>query len=400
MPEIPGLVDLNSRSKVLKRVLVDPRDLVIDRQRLAAIVADLRCCGGVYTPRVNWVVFGWGRSPEEVDDGHPYLDMGFSDKAIAKYMSTMDKMLEAWIGGTRQPASPKVVSHYAPYLTAHDPLGLWTANVANADVLSGLLEADLGSIVDLNITHSFSAMAADRPNVILEIGGGYGRLAEAALNVFGKTIKYVLVDSVPGSLLYAREYLRRACPSAQIGFYYDGDPFDLSVFDCYIVPSWHFEAVNNTGYDICLNLESFQEMGQQQVDTYLTWFNDVAREGALIYLSNAHDYRFRGEWKYPVTWQRLLCTRIPRSWTPDHRAEVFIKSSRDYSSANAAIVAAYQGHQSDLAHSSRVQELMVLTAGALVKLRRSPKVNAEAVLRRVRNRVRTWSGRRHSAARR
>jgi hypothetical protein len=256
----------------------------------------------------------------------------------SRNMSTIDKMLAPWLGGTRQPASAKIVARYAPFLMAHDPLGLWTANVADADVLSGLLEADLGSMVDLNIMYSFSAMATDRPTAILEVGGGYGRLAEAALNVFGKTVKYVLVDSVPGSLLYARDYMRQACPWAQIGCYYNGDPFDLDAFDCYIVPSWHFEAINNTAYDICLNLESFQEMGQQQVDTYLSWFNEVGREGALIYLSNAHDYRFRGDWKYPVTWQRLLCARIPRSWTSDHRAEVFIKGSHDYSVANAAIV--------------------------------------------------------------
>lgn len=358
-------------SSILKHVEVDPSHLRADRQQLAIIVADLHRCGGRYTPRVNWVVFP-GRIPEEVDDGRPYLDEGFSDDAIANRMSTMAQMLEPWIGHQRRPAAA-VVERYAPYLTAHDPLNLWATNVARTDVLARLLEADVGSILDLNIVYSHSDSVRDGPHRILEIGGGYGRLAEAFLNVFGKGIKYVLVDSVPASLLYARDYLRRACPWARVGFYYDGDPFDLEAFDCYIVPSWHFEAVNESEYDSCINIESFQEMGQDQVDTYLSSFHDVAREGALIYLSNAHDYRFRGEWNYPVTWQRLLCSKTPRSWTSDHRTEVFIKGDRDNSVANAAIVAAYKWNVAQ--EPSSVARW----------IGRSPKTNANALLHRARD---------------
>jgi hypothetical protein len=74
--------------------------------------------------------------------------------------------------------SPNTVKAYAP-TPAHDPLDLWTANVSDADVLASCSIADLGSIIDLNIIYSYSAMTAGRTNVILEIGGGYGRLAKA-----------------------------------------------------------------------------------------------------------------------------------------------------------------------------------------------------------------------------
>lgn len=376
--------DQRSESRLLKRVDLDYCGLKADSQQLAAIVDDLYECGGLYTPRANWVRFASGRFPEEVADGRPYLDEGFSEEAVEARMSTGEKMLEAWIGSQRLPITEGAVARYAPYLTAHDPLELWAANVANAEVLARYAIADLGSILDLNIIYSNSATTPERPNVVLEIGGGYGRLAEAALNVFEKAIKYVLVDSVPASLLYARDYLRQACPSARIGFYYDDDPFDLSAFDCYIAPSWHFEALNNTNYDACINIESFQEMGQEQVDTYLTWFQEIAREGALIYLSNAHDYRFQGEWNYPATWQRLLCTRIPRAWTPDHRTEVFIKTSDDHSAASAAIVAAYEFN---LAQSG-LPELFP-RAGALTKsLHRSPQSTAKAAVHGARNAIR------------
>lgn len=204
--------NLTREPAILKRVHIDVRDLAADRRQLAVIVDDLRRNGGLYTPTVNWVLLLEGRSADEVDDGHTRLDEGFSDQAVSERMSTMEKMLQPWIGCQRQSASSEAVARYAPYLTAHDPLGLWEQNVVDPGVLSGLLEADLGTILDLNIIYSHSALAAGHPAVILEIGGGYGRLAEAALNVFDGSIKYVLADSVPGSLLYARDYLRRACP--------------------------------------------------------------------------------------------------------------------------------------------------------------------------------------------
>lgn len=378
MPKGPAWESPPPGRKILKRIFVDPRHLEADRQQLAAIVDDLRRCGGLYAPVVNWMRLDPGRSREEVDDGRPYLDQSFSDESIANRMSTMGKMLAAWIGDQRQSVNPDVVARYAPYLMAHDPLGLWTANVANADMLSKLMVADLASMLDVSIICSFSSTVTAQPAAILDVGAGYGRLAEAALNVFGTGVKYVLVDSVPASLLYARDYLRKVCDWARIGFYYDGDPFDLNKFDCYIAPSWHFETINNVAYDVCINVESFQEMGQAQVDAYLAWFQEMAREGALIYISNAHDYIFRGEWNYPVTWQRLLCARTPRSWTADHRTEVFIKGNRDYSSANAAIVAAYKWNLAQQG-SSRVAAPLSLAKW----LRESPIANTAKLPRRV-----------------
>lgn len=63
-------------------------------------------------------------------------------------------------------------------------------------------------------------------------GGGYGRLAEAALNVSGDSIRYVLVDSVPVSLYYASEYLKMACPDIRLGSFYKDDRFHLDRFAC------------------------------------------------------------------------------------------------------------------------------------------------------------------------
>ena len=188
--------------------------------------------------------------------------------------------------------------------------------------------------MDLNFLYSYSFDGRRKLTRILEIGGGYGRIAEAAFNVFGKSIRYVLLDSVPASLYYAKKYMEQACPEIRVGSYYDGDAFDLNNFECYIIPSWYFEKMNRDQYDVCINTESFQEMNQEHVDTYLNLFDRVTVDGATIYVSNAHDYIFRGHWNYPAHWQKVLCANTPRSWSLDHPTEIFVKGKSDFSVQN------------------------------------------------------------------
>jgi hypothetical protein len=255
----------------------------------------------------------------------------------------MDKLMDAWIGSVhRTPLNGYYKRRYGRLLNQFDPLQLWTTNVSDESVAATLMNSDLGTILDLNLLYSFAPPGDVEPTRILEVGGGYGRLAEGAFNVFGDTIRYVLVDSVPGSLCYASEYLRRACPSVKVGSYYHGDAFDLEQFHCYVVPSWHFERLNNFSYDISVNIESFQEMSQTHVDHYLRLFNNVARQNGLIYVSNARDYVFKGHWNYPENWQNVLFTNTPRSWTDDHPTEVYIKRSGDFRKANDCLRVFYE----------------------------------------------------------
>ena len=322
----------------VKRVPVDPATLVLDAAGLDVIVADLLANGGVFTPRANWLTLDPG--PGNADGGS-LLESCFTNAEVQQRMSSMATMLRSWIGFQTRPAAGRSVDTYEPFLSTHDPLGLWERNVLDEDALSQLIDTDLGSIMDLTLIASL-ASPASAPARILEIGGGYGRLAEAASNVFGDGVRYVLVDSVPASLLYARDYLRRACPDRRIGFYYDERSFDIDAFDISIVPSWRFEELNTSRYDVCVNIESFQEMSQEQVDRYLGIFDDVAIPGTLIYVSNAHDYAFRGEWRFPPTWRRVMCTNTPRSWTRDHPTEIFVKDAVDCRWWNGAVEAAYQ----------------------------------------------------------
>ena len=66
---------------------------------------------------------------------------------------------------------------------------VWVHNIENSSIATTLM-ADLGSMLELNLLYTF---APDRsPTRVLEVGGGYGRTAEATLNVFARSVKWVM----------------------------------------------------------------------------------------------------------------------------------------------------------------------------------------------------------------
>lgn len=322
-------------------------NLAAEREEFRRIFEDMRRSAGDFIPTPTWLLC---KPPDEieVEDTSQLIDAADSDEVFNREFSALEQRMIGWVGfhasSINDASVAPNVADYAALLRDNDPLGLWRANVEDAGVAASMRVADLGSIMDLNLIHSQSFDPDRKVTKILEVGGGYGRLAEAALNVFGDSVRYVMVDSVPVSLYYAKKYMERACPHVRVGSYYDGDEFDMEKFGCYIIPSWYFQELNREEYDICINIESFQEMNQGHLDTYLRIFDEVSRDGAMMYISNAHDYIFKGEWRYPNHWGKLLCAKTPRAQSRDHRTEVFVKSLGDFSSWNATLdaVHAYQ----------------------------------------------------------
>lgn len=321
--------------KVIKKHLVP--NITAEREEFRRMFEDMRRSAGLFTPAATWLVC---QHPENIEsnDLSSIVDAADSDEMFDREFSDLQRRMDGWVGiqtaGISDPRMAKIVSEYAALFSKMDGLGLWQANVENPAIAASLKVADLGSMMDLNFLYSYSFDGRRKLTRILEIGGGYGRIAEAAFNVFGKSIRYVLVDSVPASLYYAKKYMEQACPEIRVGSYYDGDAFDLNNFECYIIPSWYFEKMNRDQYDVCINTESFQEMNQEHVDTYLNLFDRVTVDGATIYVSNAHDYIFRGQWNYPAHWQKVLCANTPRSWSLDHPTEIFVKGKSDFSVQN------------------------------------------------------------------
>jgi predicted nucleic acid-binding Zn-ribbon protein len=225
----------------------------------------------------------------------------------------------------------EIIQEYYSFLRGIDHLDI-LPNYFEADGqlktrANRLLVTDLGSIIDINIISAFLDPLAEQYKIV-EVGGGYGRLAEAFLSLYGKNnINYVLLDAVPASLMYSYLYLSRNFPDRQIGFYYNDDPFNMDSYDCYILPAWHFDASLCKGrVDCCINIQSMQEMDQHHVDHYFALFDEVLKpESGIVYISNEKDYIFQGAWNYPADWKLLLKTRTPRSWTRNSPTEVFRK---------------------------------------------------------------------------
>jgi hypothetical protein len=70
---------------------------------------------------------------------------------------------------------------------------------------------------------------------------------------------------------------------------------------------------------------------QHHVDYYLALFDRLTRRSGEIYLSNARDYVFKGNWNIPKNWETVFLHNTPRSWSPDHPTHILRKGDGDFS---------------------------------------------------------------------
>ena len=320
-------------------------DITGDKEIFHNIVNDMLENAGNLRPEPNWDLERGGK------DGGEYFretvlggktagrsEYELDDKHYDEHFSNLKQMMEPWIGCTGENVvDAGTTRQYIEYLHEIDHIGLLENHFdIDGNQLEGqkpLMITDLGSIMDINLITS-TLMGKDKLYIV-EVGGGYGRLAEAFMHVFGpEQIRYVLIDAVPASLMYAHIYLEDRFPQASIGSCYHGDKFDLDKYHCYVVSPWIFDKTNTYQYDVSINIQSMQEMGQEHVDHYLALFNSVTADDGMIYLSNEKDYVFRGDWNYPKNWNCIYKQRTPRSWTRNSPTEIFINGKGDYTASN------------------------------------------------------------------
>jgi SAM-dependent methyltransferase len=313
----------------LHRHPVELESLELDEALFNRIKDDLLQHAGRHMPAPVWLKAGGGGA-----------------EAASEF--DVKNLIFPWLGFGKTHVTPESLSWYYQFIQDIDTLGLAGRYFAGPTEIRPagreLLIADLGTMVDLNLIAPFlPAGRQQQPLRVIEVGGGYGRLAEAMFNVYdGSQLKYVLIDAVPASLIFAYAYLSRARPDLRIGSFYRGDAYDLEQFDIYICPIWHFETIGAGQFDLAINVQSMQEMEQHHVDYYLQWFDTVLKPGAAAYLCNRRDHVFRGAWHYPEHWECLLKTCTPRSWTRDFPAEVYRKGERSYAAQNRLAGVRYQ----------------------------------------------------------
>ncbi len=257
-------------------------DVPANRAMLADILTDARDNAGSLSPTV------W---PVEIET------------------KTLTDMLDGLIGQAgRLPVTARSREYFAPFL--------------GRERIPIEINTDLGTAMDLDLTGPF---LPDTPIRVCEVGGGYGRLAEAFLST--RPVHYVLVDSVPAVLMYAYEYLHAIFPDKRIGSVYAGHQYSTN-WDCFILPAWRTGDIGP--FDLTVNIESMQEMNESQVSYFLEWFDEVTVPDGIVYISNARDHFYKGPWPFPSNWEPLYWHNTPRSWSPDHPTIIFRKGTGDY----------------------------------------------------------------------
>ena len=286
------------------------------------IAEDMIKNGGNLKPSAHWDwnLCGWAK---EIDKNINY----YSSELYEKRYSNLQMMLDPFIGVTSMlKVSEDSIKKYEQYLRKIDNLNMLPEKVLTFSSKNGWIETDLGSVMDCNLifNHSQSLVDKEKRTSIIEIGGGYGRLAEVFLGgrEAWNSVHYLLVDAVPASLMYSYLYLKSQHPNLSIGAYFNGDEYSLD-YDCYIMPSWHLDKIVSKTFDISINVESMQEMVQEQVDYYINQFDRVTKPGGLVYLSNSKVYVFKGKWNIPKYWKKLFDENTPRSWTANHPTQIY-----------------------------------------------------------------------------
>lgn len=114
-----------------------------------------------------------------------------------------------------------------------------------------------------------------RRSVILEVGGGYGGMANHLGNLLSGRATYIILD-LPEMFLFSGAYLSLLNPNKRI-YFYDKSTFTneflqrgLFDYDYVLLPNYVTAQLAEMGPDLelMLNMQSFQEMTPAQIDQY------------------------------------------------------------------------------------------------------------------------------------
>ena len=219
---------------------------------------------------------------------------------------------------------------YRSFLEDIDLLGISKDIFEKEGEYKKLTVSDLGFFLDLNLIYPF---IDNRKGIlkIIEVGGGYGRLAEVCQHILPGKIKHFLIDSVPTSLSLAYEYLTIALPNHKIGSYYENENLMDLDLDIYILPSWRCDLLPREYFDLAINIQSMQEMDKHHINFYMDLFDKtLITDQGLIYLCNRRDHIYKGKWDFPKNWACLKKLKSPRSWIREMPSELFEKRSGDF----------------------------------------------------------------------
>ena len=219
------------------------------------------------------------------------------------------------ISGMRRP-NIKEVREYISFLKLNN-FQFNSFRLYYAVFVKKILLTDLGTLVDFSIINSF--LNKSNPIKVMEIGGGYGRLAYGLIKN-REISNYILVDPIPSSIALAADYLDKNELTFKIITTIDEPLHRINLLH----PS-DLKVVPDNSIDLVINIESFQEMTQDWVDAYIDIINMKTRSNSVFYHSNSFGYKNIFQLNLGAHWKLLTSINHPRHWTDSHRSEVYIR---------------------------------------------------------------------------
>jgi len=168
----------------------------------------------------------------------------------------------------------------------------------------------------------FEYLRLDSPSIILEIGGGYGNLADKLKSLYPYT-KYVIVD-LPEVLLLQHYYISQNNPNAKITNLLSPDcslDEETDGFDFLLVPYGEHEKLN-FNFDLIISTRSLGEMPKKVLHNYIAWTEKTINSNGILYTTNRYvftkstdqnkirDYPFDEFWNVIVSQPQWLQTHL------------------------------------------------------------------------------------------
>lgn len=166
----------------------------------------------------------------------------------------------------------------------------------------------------------------DKKN-ILEIGAGYGNLAEKFIK--HSNVKYFIID-LPETILIQHYYLKTNHPKIKVQkIKSSNDQIDTSN-DVFLIPCFFLDSLKNSQFDLVINMRSFGEMNANIIKQYFNLINETLKDNGFLYTVNRY-VTYRGseiirfkDYPFGDYWTTIISQP---QWLQTHLHELLIKKN-------------------------------------------------------------------------
>ena len=150
-----------------------------------------------------------------------------------------------------------------------------------------------------------------KPNVILDLGASWGRMGYL-LKSLNPLITYIISD-IPVSLMVSQHYLPTVLKQEKIFIYKDNKKIENFTHDYFrntnglhFLGSQDLSRFSDKSIDFFINIASFQEMTQDQVDSYFSIINRITKKAVYLQQRYMGDEVSRQSYPYDPKWKKIF----------------------------------------------------------------------------------------------